>query len=124
MLNRSLNSVMARLGIVAAALALLMLVAPVAFAATSMDYAENGTDPVATFTATDPDGDAIVWSLDGRDKDDFEIDGGVLTFKKSPNYESPVSDAIGDLAAKNVYVVGREGHGRQRDGDGHGDGRG
>ena len=37
-------------------------------------YPENGTDPVATFSATDQDGDAIVWSLDGRDAGDFTID--------------------------------------------------
>ena len=26
-------------------------------------YPENGTDPVATFTAVDPEGESIVWSL-------------------------------------------------------------
>ena len=26
-------------------------------------YAENGTDPVATYTAVDPEGKAIIWSL-------------------------------------------------------------
>ena len=29
-------------------------------------YAENGTDAVATFSATDQDGDSIVWDLDRR----------------------------------------------------------
>ena len=54
-------------------------------------YDENGTAPVATFTANDPDADAddIVWSLKGVDKDDFKIEGGVLTFKSPPNYEKP-----------------------------------
>ena len=33
----------------------------------SVDYAENGTGPVASFAATDEDGDAIVWSLSGAD---------------------------------------------------------
>ena len=48
-----------------------------------IDYEENGTDPVATFSATDEDGDAIdgSWTEPTRR---FEIDGGVLTFKKSP----------------------------------------
>ena len=66
MLNRPLNSVLVRLAIVASALALLMLVAPAVFAAdSSVDYAENGEDPVATFDATDPEGDAITWKLEG-----------------------------------------------------------
>ena len=82
-----------------------MLVAPAVFAATSITYPENGTDPVATFSATDQDGDAIVWSLSGRDEGDFTIDGGVLAFKSPPNYESPVSDATGTQAEKNVYKV-------------------
>ena len=30
----------------------------------SIDYAENGTGPVATFSATDQDEDAIEWSLE------------------------------------------------------------
>ena len=105
MLNRSLNSVMARLGIVAAALALLTLVAPVAFAATSVDYAENGMDAVVRFDATDQDGDAIVWSLGGDDKDLFTIAGGELRFKASPNYEDPKSASTGTRADKNVYNV-------------------
>ena len=51
-------------------------------------YAENGTGPVATYTAEDPEGTAITWSLEGVDAADFEISaGGVLTFKRSPNYE-------------------------------------
>ena len=51
-------------------------------------YDENGTGPVATFTATDPEGAGIDWSLKGTDNALFSIDAnGVLTFKKSPNYE-------------------------------------
>ena len=30
-----------------------------------IEYAENGTDPVATYTAVDPEGAAIRWSLSG-----------------------------------------------------------
>ena len=59
---------------------------------TSITYDENGTGPVATFTATDPDGDAIEWTLGGEDAEDFTIGGGVLAFKKSPNYEDPAED--------------------------------
>ena len=72
---------------------------------TAVDYAENGTGPVAAFSATDQDGDDIVWSLGGDDKGDFTIAGGVLAFKSSPNYESPVSASVGTLADRNVYNV-------------------
>ena len=85
--------------------------AVITIASTSISYAENRMDAVAMFSATDQDGDAIDWSLGGRDMGDFVItptgDGSSaeLSFKKSPNYESPVSDAIGNLAAQNVYEV-------------------
>ena len=67
------------------------------------DYEENGTGPVATFTATDPEMADITWSVMGTDDDAFSITGGVLTFKKSPNYEMPTdvahdSDADIDIA--------------------------
>ena len=66
----------------------------------SYSYAENGTAAVATFTASDPDGDPIKWSLGGDDAEDFTIDGGVLAFKSSPNFESPA-----DEGENNVYDV-------------------
>ena len=52
-------------------------------------YAENGTGPVATYTAEDPEETVITWSLSGGDAGDFDINDGVLTFKMSPNYEDP-----------------------------------
>ena len=66
-------------------------------------YAENGDGPVATFTASDPEGATPgFWSLtaeagigavedtDTADRDFFKIDqNGVLSFKTSPSYESP-----------------------------------
>ena len=61
-------------------------------------YAENGTDPVVTYTAVDPEGKSIVWSLaETTDYQDFSIVNGVLRFKSSPDYESPVDD--------NTYTV-------------------
>ena len=72
---------------------------------TVVDYDENGTAPVATFSATDQDGDDIDWSLSGTDEGDFTIDGGVLSFKSSPNYEDPQSGSIGTRADRNVYNV-------------------
>ena len=75
-------------------------------ATSAISYAENGTGPVATFTATDADGDAIVWSLNGDDKERFTITGGVLAFKESPDYENPNSaEKVGTLEDKNVYKV-------------------
>ena len=69
-------------------------------ASASYSYAENGTAAVATFTATDPDGDPITWSLTGDDKKSFTITGGVLRFKKSPNFEAP-----GSTDSDNVYSI-------------------
>ena len=67
----------------------------------AVDYAENGTNPVATYTAYGPDADMAAWSLDGDDAGDFEIStGGVLTFRSSPDYENPM-----DADRDNVYMV-------------------
>ena len=67
----------------------------------TIEYPENGTGPVATFTAIDPEGESIVWSLaTGDDMEDFEIDNGVLRFKSSPDYE-----ALGDTGIDNIYEV-------------------
>ena len=60
-------------------------------------YAENGTGPVATYSATDPEETAITsWSLGGTDAALFDIAGGVLSFKKSPDYEM-TADVVGAL---------------------------
>ena len=101
MMNRISNRLIARFVAFAALLALVMA-APAVFAQDSeIDYPENGTDPVGTFDATDADGDPIVFSLSGPDAAKFEIsEGGVLSFKSSPNFES-AGDADGD----NVYMV-------------------
>ena len=66
-----------------------------------VDYPENGTDEVAQYTADDPEDVAtIIWSLDGDDKDLFDITGGELTFKSSPDH-----DVAGDKDGNNVYLV-------------------
>ncbi|MCY3886915.1 MAG: cadherin domain-containing protein [Chloroflexi bacterium] len=66
-----------------------------------IDYPENGTDPVARFTATDPEGDEITWTLAGDDAADFDIsDDGVLTFDSPPDFEVPV-----DADTNNTYAV-------------------
>ncbi len=66
----------------------------------SPDYAENRTDRVARYTASDPEGETVTWSLAGTDAGDFAVAGGVLSFRLSPNYESPA-----DSNRDNVYEV-------------------
>ena len=66
----------------------------------SVRYAENGTGPVATYSAFDEEGHTIEWSLSGDDDDLFTIDDGVLSFRQPPNYEDPQS-----ADADNVYEV-------------------
>ena len=116
MKNRSSHAVLTRFGIIAAILATLVLIAPAASAgdALEVDFPEDREDlTVATFNASDPDADAgdIDWGVSGPDADDFEIEEGVLSFKKARNYESPTDGdeddtASGDQGAgDNVYKV-------------------
>ena len=67
---------------------------------TSVSYAEGGMDDVATYTASGPDAAMATWSLSGDDAGDFTFQGGVLSFKSSPNYEDPA-----DADTNNVYMV-------------------
>ena len=78
---------------------------------TTLDYAENGTDAISTYSISDPDRD-YNWKLASRtgedeedDKDAFTItknaDGnGVLSFASSPDYETPTDSSS---PADNVY---------------------
>ena len=94
-------------------------------------YAENGTGPVATYTAADPEGTAIIWSVTGDDAEDFDINEGVLTFKQSPNYEDPadtghrqrIRDNGGGHRQRrtNADMIGRNRDGDQRGRGGHAD---
>ena len=60
-------------------------------------------DLIASYTARDPEGVAstFTWSVAGTDRADFNIDRntGELTFRNTPNYESPA-----DSNRDNVYV--------------------
>ena len=76
----------------------------------TIEYPEDGTGPVAVFTATDPEiAGAVTWSLKDDvatdDDEDFEIDksSGVLSFMKSPNYEMAMGG--GESGASNTYTV-------------------
>ena len=78
----------------------------------SIEYAENGTDPVATFTATDPDDDKVTWRLGGIDEEDFDIsEDGVLTFDVGGDSDTPDASVSpdfedeGDNDSNNKYEV-------------------
>ena len=115
MYNRLFNLTITRVALFVVALMAISLVAlPVynlAFAQetdTEIEYAENGRGAVATFTATDPEGRMIYWSLaeavvsdevgtgEFGDFAHFSIsDGGVLSFVFPPDYEMPRGGGIG-----------------------------
>ena len=71
MLNRPSKAAIYPVAVIAGViLATLLLLAflngrAYAQAADSIEYAENGTGAVATFTAVDPEGESIVWAVSG-----------------------------------------------------------
>jgi hypothetical protein len=74
--------------------------APVLSGDATVSHAENETE-VATYTAMDPDEDAILtWSLSGDDAGAFTITDGVLAFKAAPDYENKA-----DADSDNSYEV-------------------
>ena len=66
----------------------------------AIQYPEKGTGPVATYTAVDPEGTAVRWSLGGANAGAFSITGGVLRFKSTPDYEAPA-----DAGTDNTYNI-------------------
>ena len=115
MFNRLLNLTITRVALLVGALMAISLVAlPVynlafAQATNTIEHAENDMGAVVTFTATDPEGAMVMWSLDGTDAGKFMIDNGVLNFKESPDFEMP-GDVQGTppstaAAADNIYEV-------------------
>ena len=71
----------------------------------TIEYAENGTGPVATYTAMDPEGAMVMWSLDGDDAGDFMIENGVLSFKKSPNFEMSTGGGSAATNTSSTYTL-------------------
>ena len=99
--NRRLGfPILALLALLAASLLFLLPGGPLQAQGAPIDYAERDTKPVATYTASDPEGASVRWSLGGADAGDFTIENGVLRFAKTPNYESPA-----DTGMDNTYVV-------------------
>ena len=65
------------------------------------EYAENGMEAVATYTADGPV--RAGWSVSGADMDDFDISNeGVLSFASAPDFEMPMGGADND---SNTYMV-------------------
>jgi len=61
----------------------------------------EGTSNVATWSASDTDGDTVSYSLSGDDAQFFEIDSmGVLNFKTIPYYTNPL-----DADKNNIYTL-------------------
>ncbi|MCY4506063.1 MAG: fibronectin type III domain-containing protein, partial [Acidobacteria bacterium] len=69
----------------------------------TVNYAENGTGVVATYSASDPDaGSSHTWTVEGADAAAFSISGtGALTFNTAPNYEVKTSYAVTVKATDN-----------------------
>lgn len=59
-------------------------------------FVEGGTGPVFTAAATDPEDDAIAFSLDGGDADLFAIDAvtGEVTLVTPPTFSTEISDVV------------------------------
>jgi glucose/arabinose dehydrogenase len=76
--------------------------APAFTSAATASAPENGSGVIYTATATDPDGNALTFSLSGgADRAAFSITaGGALSFAQSPDFETPT-----DADRNNVYLV-------------------
>ena len=88
-------------------------------AAASVEFPENSTAVVYTAAASDPEGDAITYSLGGADAGLFTIDAGsgALSFNAIPDYEAPsgtdnnynltifASDPLGNQSQQSLEVT-------------------
>ena len=68
--------------------------APVITGDSAVNYAENGTGAVATYSASDPEGATVTLTLSGTDADSFSLSDGELTFGTSPDYETKSSYSV------------------------------
>ena len=125
LMNRRLSfPILALLAVLTVGLLLLLPGGPLqAQESPTIGYAENGTGPVATYTAVDPEGKDITWSLleapipgnaditqaDLADFDDFTIENGVLMFKSAPDFEDPKGGQADNSNTYNVVVQASDG---------------
>ena len=69
----------------------------------TIEYAEGGEDVVAMFTAMDPEGGMVSWTLTEAGTADFMIDDdGMLKFIEPPDFEDPKG---GDDDDSNTYSI-------------------
>ena len=54
---------------------------------TSIDYRENSTGVVERYTAIDPEGGTVIWSLPTNDRGTFTLTNGQLRFRSPPDHE-------------------------------------
>ena len=57
----------------------------------SIEFAENDTGTLGSYSATDPESGTVILSLAGPDAAEFTFTGGVLAFVAAPDFESPAS---------------------------------
>ncbi|OWV27859.1 Ig-like domain-containing protein, partial [Halomonas campaniensis] len=76
--------------------------APMLTGATKVSVAENTAGTLYTATASDPENDALTYTLSGTDAALFNLDAnsGALSFKSAPDFEAPA-----DAGGNNVYDV-------------------
>ena len=84
-------------------------------------FEENGTGNVARFTARDPEGQPIVWSISGTDAQDsdnddlFTITNGVLKFVSAPDHENPSDTSGGGNNSYELTLTASAGTGANAD---------
>ena len=74
------------------------------------DGAPN-TAAVATYVGSDPEGASISWDLRGADASFFTIDGGVLQFVNSPDFEDPKDRSGANTATPDAEGIAPDGTG-------------
>ena len=78
----------------------------------SLAVAENDSSVIYTFTASDLDGDALSYSLDGADAQHLTLgaSSGTLQFQSAPDYETPLDSNQDNVYELNVSVSDGEYH--------------
>ena len=78
----------------------------------SFTVAENDSSVIYTFTASDLDGDALIYSLDGADAQYLALgaSSGTLQFQSAPDYETPLDSNQDNVYELNVSVSDGEYH--------------
>ena len=78
----------------------------------SLAVAENDSSVIYTFTASDLDGDALSYSLDGADAEHLTLGAasGTLQFQSAPDYETPLDANQDNVYELNISVSDGEYH--------------